>query len=207
VTYARHRVDQLKHNVEVMQVVAPRAGTVVFPTGWRGDKKKVGDQVWRMETIVQIVGLGKMVGNGAVDEVDIARVAEHQPVALRLDALPDAQLRGSVESIAKSVHAKGQSDPSLVVSVKIAIDRGTTALRPGMRFRATIETERIANVVQVPAEAVFVTPDGPVVYRDRGGQLDRVSVVLGRRNATAIEVVSGLAPGDRVSRDPRGEAR
>jgi hypothetical protein len=50
---------------------------------------------------------------------------------------------------------------------------------------------------------VFVTPDGPVAYRKTAGGLERVRLALGRRNATAIEVTSGLAPGDRVSRvDP-----
>ncbi|HEY5946640.1 MAG TPA: hypothetical protein VIV40_14155, partial [Kofleriaceae bacterium] len=57
--------------------------------------------------------------------------------------------------------------------------------------------------VQVPAEAVFVTPDGPVAYRSTGDGVTKVKLTLGKRNGTAIEVKSGLAPGDRVSRiDP-----
>jgi hypothetical protein len=47
---------------------------------------------------------------------------------------------------------------------------------------------------------VFVTPDGPVAYVDRDGKLERVKLVLGKRNATSIEVKSGLQAGDRVSR-------
>jgi hypothetical protein len=69
-----------------------------------------------------------------------------------------------------------------------------------MRFRGQIETEKLAKVVQVPADAVFVTPEGPVAYRESGGALEAVKLVLGKRNGTAIEVKSGLAPGDRVSR-------
>jgi HlyD family secretion protein len=81
-------------------------------------------------------------------------------------------------------------------------------LRPGMRFRGEVETERIAGAVQVPAEAVFVTPEGPVVYRSTGDGLTKVKVTLGKRNATAIEVKSGVAPGDRVSRvDPERSAQ
>ena len=202
--YAKRRVTLLQTSIAKMEVTAPRAGTIVFPTSWRGEKKKVGDSVWRMETVVKIVGLDKMIGNGELDEVDIARVAAGQKVALRLDAQPDVQLHGTVASIAKTLHAKSNADPSLVATAKIDLERGITIpLRPGMRFRGTIETGRIANVVQVPAEAVFVGHDGPVVYRSRGHGLERVRVVLGRRNATAIEVTSGLEPGDRVARvDP-----
>jgi len=76
-------------------------------------------------------------------------------------------------------------------------------LRPGMRFRGQVETEHLPDVVQVSADAVFVTPDGPVAFRQAGDGLERVRIALGRRTATTIEVTSGLAPGERVSRvDP-----
>jgi HlyD family secretion protein len=199
-TYAKHRVEELQHSIAKLQVIATRPGTIVYPTNWQGEKHKVGDSVWRMEDVMSIVGLGKMVGAGQVDEVDIAKVDVNQPVTLRLDALPDVQLKGHVESIAKSVDRKSQADPSKVIKLKIAIDPTKEPLRPGMRFRGQIETEKLPAVVQVPADAVFVTPDGPVAYRESGGTLERVKLTLGRRNASAIEVKAGLAPGDRVSR-------
>ena len=202
--YLAGRVKELQTNIAKMAVKAPRAGTIVYPTNWRGEKKKVGDSAWRMEAVLQIVGLSKMVGKGEIDEIDIARVALNQQVSLKLDALPDVQLRGAVEEIAKSVAPKSQADPSNIVKLKIKVDAPPNVpLRPGMRFRGEVETERLAGVVQVPAEAVFVTPDGPVVYRSTSDGLTKVKVTLGKRNATAIEVKSGLAPGDRVSRiDP-----
>jgi len=206
-TYAKHRVEQLKANIARMQVKAPRAGTIVLPVNWQGEKHKVGDPVWRMEDVLQIVGLGKMVGNGKIDEVDISHVAEKQVVSLRLDALPDVQLHGKVESIAKSVEPKSQTDPSKMMKLKITIDTTTVPLRPGMRFRGEVETEKLAQVVQVPSEAVFVTPEGPVAYRQSGSGVERVVLVLGKRSRSAIEVKSGLAPGDRVSRTEPGAAR
>jgi HlyD family secretion protein len=203
-SYARQRVAELKQTVARMQVVAARAGTIVYPLNEQGDKHKIGDSVWRMEDAVQIVGLGHMLGNGQVDEVDIARLAEHQPVVLRLDAMPDVELHGAVESIARSVQAKSPTDPSKVVKLKIAIDATRVALRPGMRFRGQIETERVAGAVVIPADAVFVTPDGPVAYRRTGSGFAQVRLELGRRTPTMIEVKSGLAPGDRVSRSDPG---
>jgi HlyD family secretion protein len=203
--YAKHRVDELKTNIAKMSLTAPRAGTVIYPNNWRGEKKKIGDTASRWDAVLKVVALGKMIGNGSVDEVDVARIAEKQPVALRLDALPDIQLRGSVASIAKSVGAKSQTDPSKMVRLKIDLaPAADTPLRPGMRFRGEVETERVANVVQVPAEAVFVTADGPMAYRETTGGVERVHLELGRRTATVIEVKSGLAAGDRVSRTDPG---
>ena len=60
-----------------------------------------------------------------------------------------------------------------------------------MRFRGQVETERLPNVVQVPAEAVFVTPDGPVAYRDSGG------------DARAVKLDARPAQRDRRSRSCR----
>ena len=199
-TYAKHRVEELQANLAKLQITAPRAGTVVLPQNWQGEKHKVGDSVWRMEDVMSIVGLGKMVGAGQVDEVDIAKLDANQPVTLRLDALPDVQLKGHIESIAKAVNRKSQADPSKVIKLKIAIDPTKEPLRPGMRFRGQIETAKLPGVVQVPADAVFVTPEGPVAYRESGGKLERVKLVLGQRNQTAIEVKQGLSAGDRVSR-------
>jgi HlyD family secretion protein len=204
-TYASLRVATLQKNIAKMEVKAPRAGTIVYPTSWRGEKKKVGDQTWRMEVVMQVVGLDKMVAKGEVDEIEMARVAPGQSVTLRLDALPDAQLLGKVQSIASAVRAKTQADPSKVVEIKIELAKTKEPLRPGMRFRGEVEIERIKSVVQIPADAVFVTPEGPVAFRERDGHLDQVKLELGKRSSTAIEVKSGLVNGDRVSRvDPRG---
>jgi multidrug efflux pump subunit AcrA (membrane-fusion protein) len=199
-TYAKSRVDELRKTIAAMQVMSPRAGTVVLPMNWQGEKHKVGDSVWKMEDILQIVGLGKMIGNGLVDEVDMAHVATGQHVQLRLDALPDVQLAGTVQEIAKSVEPKSYTDPSKVVKLKVAIEPTKVPLRPGMRFRGLVELERLPNVVVVPVDAVFVKPDGPVAYRKRGTGFERVKLELGKRSATSIQVVHGLDPGDRVAR-------
>jgi HlyD family secretion protein len=207
--YAAGRIAAIETNIARMSIVAPRAGTVVYPTNWRGEKKKVGDAVWRMQAVLQVVSLDKMIGKGQVDEVDLARVADGQAVSLRLDALPDVQLHGKVASIAKNVEPRSQTDPSKVAQVKLTLtDTGSHPLRPGMRFRGEIETARLTDVVVIPAEAVFVTADGPVAYRVRDDDVEAVPVKLGHRNATTIEVTSGLAAGDRVSRiDPTRSGR
>jgi HlyD family secretion protein len=199
--YTTGRVGELQKGLAKMSIAAPRDGTIVYPTSWRGEKKKVGDNAWRGEVVLQVVGLDKMIGKGAVDEVDISRVATDQVVALQLDALPDLQIRGKVQQIARSVRAKSNTDPSKVVELKIALEPTKASLRPGMRYRGEVETTRVANVVLIPSDAVFVTPEGPVAYREHDGAIEKVKLELGARSATMIEVKSGLSPGDRVSRN------
>ena len=68
-----------------------------------------------------------------------------------------------------------------------------------------VETGRVADAVLVPAEAVFVETDGPVAYRREGDGWERVRLEVGQRSDVAIEVMSGLAPGDEVSRVRPGD--
>jgi HlyD family secretion protein len=204
-SYAKERVAVLQKTIGSMQVVAPRAGTIVYTVAnEQGEKHKVGDSVWRMQDIMQIVALGNMLGNGQVDEVDMARLADRQAVVLRLDAMPDVQLRGTLQSIARSVQAKSPTDPSKVVKLRVALEPTKVPLRPGMRFRGQVEVEHLSGVVQVAADAVFVTPDGPVAYRKAGSGFERVRLELGRRTTTMIEVKAGLQPGDQISRSDPG---
>jgi len=199
-TYAKKRVTELQQDIAAMQVLSPRDGTIVLPMNWQGEKHKVGDGVWKMEEIMQIVGLGKMIGQGVVDEVDLARVQTGQSVTLRLDALPDAELTGTVTELARNIEPKSFTDPSKIEKLKIAIAATKVPLRPGMRFRGNVEIERVKNAIVVPVDCVFVKPDGPVAYRKRGAGFERVVLELGKRSATSIEVLKGLAPGDRVAR-------
>jgi multidrug resistance efflux pump len=197
---ALRKLDELQRNLPRLTVTAPRNGTVVYTTAADGEKTKIGAEVYRLGKFLEIVGLGEMVGNGQVDEVDVARVARRQRVVLRLDALPDVVVGGTMESIATSVQARSDADPSKIVRVTIAVDSTQAALRPGMRFRGRIETQRVHDVVQVPRDAVFITPHGPVAYRETSGDLVAVPVILGRRSIETIEVIAGLSTGDRVSR-------
>lgn len=202
-TYAKHRVETLMKSLAEMEIKAPRDGTVVVPTFWNGEKKKVGDGAYRGETVAMVVSLAKMRGKGTIDEVDLARVATRQSVRLRLDAQPDVELRGTVTEIEKTVGPHSQQDPSKVAKLAIELAPTQVPLRPGMRFRGQVETELLPKVVQVPTEAVFVRADGPVAFRETGHGTERVKIVLGKRSKTMIEVTSGLNPGDRVSRiDP-----
>jgi HlyD family secretion protein len=206
--YVTSRAQRIQDNIAKLEVKAPRAGTVVYPTGWRGEKKKVGDNAWRAEVVLQVVALDKMIGKGEVDEVDISRLAVGQPVSLRLDALPDVQLKGKVTEIARTVQQKSWKDPSKVLELELALEPTTSPLRPGMRFRGEVETERVSGVVLIPVDAVFVTPEGPVAYRARDGEVETVRLELGRRSSSMIEVIRGVAPGDRVSRvDPERGGR
>ena len=193
---AEQRVAEMQEYMQRMNVVAAREGTVVYVSDWRGDKKKVGDDVWQSQKVLEIPDLGRMEAVGHVDEADAGRVAVGQPVSLRLDAHPDREFRGRVAEIARAVGRRDRGNPLKQVELVVALEETDTArMRPGMRFQGEIEVERAAGVLLAPAAAVRSTAEGAVAYRKGFFGAERVSPQVGRRNDELVEILGGLEEG------------
>ena len=203
---ATRKVTQIQENVRAMTVLAPRDGTVIYIVNRRNEKKKVGDATWRGERIIQIPDLNRLRGSGEVDENDAGRVSAGQKVTFRLDALPDEEISGRVSRVGSSVQRSQSKQTLKIMKVEITLDRvDASKMRPGMRFRGTLETERAAGVVLVPTDAIRITKEGPTVLV-RGAVSNREQLIdIGRRNNEMVEVARGLEAGDRVMRRDEGE--
>jgi len=193
-------VAETQSAIRQMTITAPRNGTIVYVTNWRGDKKKVGDTCWRMERVIEIPDLSRMIARGDVDEVDAGKIAVGQRVTIRLDAHPDEEFHGTIKRAGKTVqYQQQQRDPLKVLRVEIVLDRSDPAkMRPGMRFQGTVELQRDRNVVLIPRNAIFVSPKGPYAMRRGWFSVNQVPLRLGRQNDKSVEVVGGVAPNDRV---------
>jgi len=197
---ADRRVREIRFAIEQMTVRAPRDGTVIYVADWREEKKKVGDSVWRGQKVLEIPDLRRMKARGEVDEADAGRVRPGQRVLLRLDAHPEMEFTGKVSSVWNVFERKSWREPQKVMRLEIELDRtDPERMRPGMRFRGTIETERIPGVLLVPVQAVFPGREGPFAYKKTWLGWKKVRLETGRRNDREVEVRSGLAEGDRVA--------
>ncbi|HEY6546487.1 MAG TPA: HlyD family efflux transporter periplasmic adaptor subunit [Vicinamibacteria bacterium] len=196
---ARGRVLELQQAVERMTWRAPQDGIVLHKTSWNDEKKKVGDQIWRGEIVLSIPDLSLMRADAMVDEADGGQVQAGQPVTLRLEARPDLDFRGRVRGVARTVRRKSWRVPAKVFKVDVELEHSDAAImRPAMRFRGEIETERLKGRLLVPREVVFLRDGGPVVYARRLLGWSEVPVKIGRTNRRFAEVVEGLREGDAV---------
>jgi len=200
-TRAERNVVEIEATIEQMTVLAPRSGTVIYVADRQGQKKQVGDSAWRNDEIIELPDLSSLIGRGEVDEADAGRVADGQPFRIRLDAHPDIDYTGATSSISRAVQRKSLSrNPLKAVRLELHFDEtDVRRMRPGMRFRGTIETERIAATLLIPSHAVFPSADGPIVYRRTLLGHEPVAVTLGRRNTTMVQVLTGLDAGDLVA--------
>ena len=197
-----HAVERLRRTeaqIAAMTVAAPRAGTVVYVSDWQGQKKKVGDSCWRMEKVVELPDLGRMLGEAEAPEAESGRLAVGQPVSLRLDAFPDRSLSGVVRKVERTIQRRSPEDPRKVARFAVELDDGGDGvLRPGMRFTGEVEIGRLSAALAVPLEAVVPTAAGPQVEVEGWLHRRRVSPRLGRANGRWVEVLSGLEEGQRV---------
>lgn len=198
---AAARVGEIRTQLRSMTVTAPRDGTVVYISSRRTEKKKVGDNAWQAEKVLEIPDLRRMRAEGEVDEADAGRVALGQPLTLRLDAHPEIAFTGRIADIRRAVQQRSDETRQKVIGVTFALDRtDPQRMRPGMRFRGLVETGRVRGALVVAAEAVEASPQGPLVRRRTVfGGAEEVSPRLGRRNGRLVEVLGGLAAGDLVA--------
>jgi HlyD family secretion protein len=185
-------------------IKAPFGGiAILYETFRDGQKRKprVGDVVWQNQPLLYLPDISTMIVNTQIREVDLHKVAMGQPCAVRVDAFPDSLIRGKVTLIGMLATERfergiGEKYFQLTVTLEGKNDR----LRPGMTARITVDSEDAADILYVPVHAVFNDGARTFCYIAAGdGKFRERAVVVGRQNEDAVEIVSGLEKGDRVS--------
>jgi HlyD family secretion protein len=131
-----------------------------------------------------------------VDEPELGRVAEGQPVTITWDALPGKQWRGTVERKPASIQTMGSRQVGEVIC---SIENPGRELISGANVNAEIRTAVVAGALVVPKEALRHDAQGDYVFALNGDTVARRAVKKGASSVTEIQVVEGLADGDAVA--------
>jgi HlyD family secretion protein len=147
----------------------------------------------------QLADLSRFHIDVQADEIDIANLAEGQPVTIEVDALPDQKLTGAVARIAPT--AQSSQTTGTTYSVRIDIDPTDLALRAGMSATATITSSSRENVLLVPNRAVQRDRETGRTFVERlaQGVPQQVEIRLGLRDELQSEVRAGLEEGDQLA--------
>ena len=125
------------------------------------------------------------------------RVAETQAKDLVVGQTAQIDTRNGI--VAAKVARIDPAASNGTVLVDLAIEGALPAgARPDLSVDATIELERLANVVFVARPVRAQENASGSVFRVDGDRAERIKVEFGRASASAIEIRSGLAPGDHV---------
>jgi HlyD family secretion protein len=173
---------------------APVAGTLIARA------VEVGDVVQPGKALMVLSPAGPTELVVQIDEKNLGRLALGNPALASADAYPERRFPAQVTYINPAVDPLRGS-----VEVRLRVLQPPAFLRQDMTVSVDIEAARRRGVLVLPIEAVRdAAGDSPWVLRVEGGHARRVAVRLGARGTDRVEVVAGLADGDRVIAAPAG---
>jgi RND family efflux transporter MFP subunit len=202
--------DAARDRLRYTRLVSPIDGTITERGIEPGEVVTPGLQAtFEGKALLTVSNLATLVVKAELNQIDVAKVELGQKVTVTLDALPGRSYAAVVTKIAPaSTMPKGKDVESFPVEATLQSAEG--AIRPGMTADVRIHVETRAGVLALPVEAVTREQGRRYVTRllpgDRGATRARVEVELGRRSDREVEVVSGIAEGDRVLIDPSSSA-
>ena len=212
---AQFDVRETERIIASLQVRAPIAGSISllpnFRAGGPGMRNapefKRGDRAWFGAQIAELPDLTSIQLTARVDEADRGRVQVGSSVRVRVDAVPDRELTGTLKDI--SVVAKPDFTtwpPVRNFDVVVSLAESDPRLRSGMSASARLELDRLPSVLVVPTAAVFQRGPATVVYVLHRGTFESRPVTVLRRGRDQIAIASGVKEGERIAlKEPEQE--
>lgn len=146
--------------------------------------------------VMSVVDLSRMEIEAPVPASEVGSVRVGQTVELRIEGVAAPQV-GRIARIAPATQAGTRSVP-----VYIALDNRDPSVRAGLFAQGSLAVERREGALSVPQTAVRDQGGRTFVYAIEGGRVIEREVRLGLRDegggTTRIEVLEGLAAGDRI---------
>lgn len=162
-----------------------------------------GERVPLDAKIISIVDLSVLTLEASVPASTIAQVKVGQPVAFRVDGFGERRFNGRIDRINPATAAGSRS-----ISVYAVIENRDALLRGGLFAQGDLILEKIESAVIVPATAVREEIGQTFVYAIDNGVLRKKPVKAGPSDSNGmLQVLSGLAAGDRVVKNNLGQLR
>lgn len=134
-----NKVTELNSDISKATVIADEEGIFVVGRDHRGNRVKVGDQVWRGRKVAEIPDMQSLQILLQIPEREAAKVKPGQRVRFRLDAKPEDHFEGVVESRGSVVRNRSRNQPAKVFDTRVTINHlDPELMRPGMRVTAEI---------------------------------------------------------------------
>ena len=184
--------------VEDTTVRAPIAGIVAQRLAQPGEKVAIDGKLYAL------VDLAEMEVEAAVPASEIGYVRAGQEVAFRVEGFEDRLFAGR---IARINPATQPGTRSIVIYAVLPNRDGT--LKGGMFAKGQLTVSKRADALVVPLAAVREEAGQRYVWRIDNGRLVRARVQLGLKSEDdgVVEIVAGLALGERIVRANLGNLR
>lgn len=193
---AQTEVNIIKDTLAAMEVKAPSHGLVVYRRERRQDPK-IGDSCQAGQAMVDLVNLNALQARIYVLEKEAGGLAKDKPVNIKLDALPDKELHGTVRTVSSLASTLERDSPLKYFSCDITIHDAQPYLRlikPGMTLQARVILEKYDSCFMVPASVLDYKEkeNKTYVYIKKGDGWEKREVKLGLGKHGQATILSGV---------------
>lgn len=202
-------LERAQRGLRNLEMRAPAAGMVnVLPNprsgGFFGGSEqefREGDRAWPGAAVLELPDMSSIYLDARLDESDRGRLSTGQEAKVKIEAVPDREFKARIETISVLARVDFSSGwpPPKNFDLRLVLVETDPRIRPGMTAVARIPTNRVPDVVLVPAEAVFQKDGAPVVYVLDGSKFIERPVQIARRSKDQAVIASGVEPGTRVA--------
>jgi len=183
-------LDLARQRAALSVVHAPMSGVVYGLAVRSGAYLNAGDLV------ANVGRMDRLRVRVYVDEPELGRVKEGQPVTITWQALPGKKWQGEVVRKPTSIQALGSRQ---VGEVLCTIDNTGRELTPGANVDAEIRTAVVENALVIPRESLRHDSNGDYVLALKGDTVERRPVKAGNSSVTLAQILDGLSESDAVA--------
>ncbi len=209
-------VTQAEEALSYTTITSPIDGVITRINAEVGEVVIFGTMNNPGTVIMEVADLSAMLVVAEVDEADVAKLEVSQKATVHVDAYPDNEFTGVVESIALA-HTMTWSNTKYY-RTEILLENTEEKLYSGLTAHVDIETRKHTDILKVPTQAVLglefdnlpleIRENSPevdatktfatVIYR----YVDRKAVVtpvkIGQSNLTHTIIKSGITEEDKI---------
>ena len=191
---ALYEFERSKLNAAKSKITTPIGG-VVLRLARNSDGLPIADGqlVAPGFTVAQIAPLAELIADIDLVGPELGRVREGLAARIRHYAYQGVDIDGEVIRLAPSLDANTHT-----FRAEVAVSNPQRLLRPGMFVEVTLIAEQRLDVPVVPRESVARRGGKNVVFILTGQRVGRRDISLGLGDDDQVEVLAGVAPGDRI---------
>ena len=205
----KRTLDQIKSQLERCEVKAPQDGILEYANAryYDGSSRiSPGAMVWFQQPLFTIPDLGHMQVRVKVHEAMVKKVKAGLKAELRVDALHNKVLHGTIKSVATLADnppwdERGIKEYATIVTIEDLPPEG--GLLPGMTAEVRMMVNTLRDVLMLPVQGVTEKEGVHYAYVVTNSGVERREIEIGENNDKYVEIKSGVTEGEHVAMDAR----
>jgi HlyD family secretion protein len=210
------RITQAKEALSYTTITSPIDGVVTRLNAEVGELVITGTMNNPGTVIMEVADLSQMLVVAQVDEADVGKLKVGQKATVHVDAYPDQEFKGVVDTIALA-HTTSWTQTKYF-RTEILLESIDQQLHSGLTAHVDIETRKHTNILKVPTQAVLglevdklpleirenssevdtAKTYATVVYRYVAGKAVVAPIKIGQSDLTHTIIKKGITAEDKI---------